>query len=548
MPDGRIARFKVPEGTTPEQAQQLMQAAMAEKPKQDFQGLLQQARANPGNPVDRMMPTQGQQQLTRTMIGSAVAEPIAGVSGILGALATGNMGAGASMVNKTKQALTPTLGAEGAQTLKNAAGYVPDWVKSTGKYLSGKVDDVADYAAQNYGPAAGAAVQTLPTAAAIAAPYALTRKATAPAALAKGTEKQLLTSAPTRESLKTASSALYKSIDDMGVTVAPGPYSRAVSSITKELKRKGGHPKTTPKAMAALDELTNSIDPMAPPPKLSDLDTYREIAKAAAKSIEPREQMLGKIIINKLDDFVDKAAVNKHLKGGGDPTKVGEMYKQARDLWGRQKRSEMITNAVETAQNRASGIENGVRVEFRKIVDNPKKAKWFTKEELGDMRVVIRGTKGANYAKAIGRLAPIGTSGATNMLSSLAGIGVGASFGGTAGAVLVPAVGMISRPLARRLTLNNARFAESVIRAGKDGKKIVSAYLRNTPKGKVDPSELAELLLTRDAITDALLAGDKLTVQALEIASKMKAGAAGITGGTTQGLDLQTDQPQTVSR
>ena len=56
----------------------------------------------------------------------------------------------------------------------------------------------------------------------------------------------MIAAAPTKETLKAASSAIYKTIDDMGVTISPGPYSRLVTSLSNAVKRKGGHPKTTP--------------------------------------------------------------------------------------------------------------------------------------------------------------------------------------------------------------------------------------------------------------------------------------------------------------
>jgi hypothetical protein len=492
----------------------------------------------------------GPRQLLGTMAGGTVAEPVAGLAGLGATLATGDAGMGTRVINATRSALTPSLGPEGVGSAKSLADAVPDWVKSAGKWASGKVDSSADFVADRFGPAAGAAVQTLPTAASLAASYGLSRAATAPNAVVKGSEEALIAAAPSKEALKGVSTSVYKAIDDMGVTISPGPYARLVDSLGAAVKRKGGHPKTTPKAMTALDEMVKSIDPLAPAPKLSDLDTYREIAKAAATSIEPRESMLGRMIMTKIDDFVDKAAVNKSLRGGGDPTQVGKMYAQARDLWGRQKRSDMITEAVEAAQRRASGIENGIRVELRKITNNPKKSRWFSKEELADLNTVVQGTKGANRAKALGRLAPMGGAGATNILTSMGGSGAGATVGSilagpvgaAVGAMVPPAIGTVSRGLARRLTAGNAAFADAVVRAGKNGKKIASAYLRHTPKDKRSAEELGELLFKRDA--SALLSSDKLLLEAAEMASKAKAAA---TAGAIQGQGLQTGLLQSES-
>ena len=66
--------------------------------------------------------------------------------------------------------------------------------------------------------------------------------------------------------------------------------------------------------------------------------------------------------------------------------------------------------------------------------------------------------------------------------------------------------GQISGALAQRLTLNNAKMAQNIIKAGKNGGEIARIYARNTPKGDRNPAELAELFLKNKVPLDKISA------------------------------------------
>ena len=80
-------------------------------------------------------------------------------------------------------------------------------------------------------------------------------------------------------------------------------------------------------------------------------------------------------------------------------------------------------------------------------------------------------------------------------------IGGGAAFAlfGAPGAVAVPVIGQVSKGLAQKLTKNNARLADQVVRAGNNAELITKAYLNNVPKAQRSALELSELL-TRNQI------------------------------------------------
>ena len=110
-------------------------------------------------------------------------------------------------------------------------------------------------------------------------------------------------------------------------------------------------------------------------------------------------------------------------------------------------------------------------------------------------------------------------------------MGGGLAAGGVVGMVAVPVIGTVSRKLAARLTLGKAKFADAVVRAGRDGQKITDAYLRHTPKKIRAPDELAELLLNQDVDLSIIKSSD-LTSKAVEIVRRRRELGAGATAGS----------------
>jgi len=252
----------------------------------------------------------------------------------------------------------------------------------------------------------------------------------------------------------------------------------------------------------------------------------RTVAQNAAKSLEPSEAALGSAMIETVDSFLDQLGPSAFKRTAGSVEDIGARYKTARDLWGRARRSELINESFEKARNQASGFENGLRTQFRQILNNKRKSKFFKPAELQAMQRVVRGSKGENFARLVGKLG-FSEGGATNLIGGSLGIAGGAAIGGPVGAVIVPLVGQGSKKLAQRMTARNAEFADQVIRAGKNAEQITRAYLKNTPKKLRTPQELSELLMRND-IDLTVLPDTDLARQAAEIATQNRAALAAV--------------------
>ena len=314
-------------------------------------------------------------------------------------------------------------------------------------------------------------------------------KNTAKNLLDKGAASSLIKkSAPNIETLKDTARGIYKSLDDSGVSISSKSFDGLADDITGTLKKEGAAKVLTDKAIAVsnvIQEQKGSIK------TLSELDTIRKQAKTVADSLDPAESRLGVIAVNKIDDFLDNI--------GGEITQgkeAGQAFKAARDLWQRAKKTELLEQAITNARNQASGFENGIRTQFRQILKriDTGKIKGYSKEEKDAIRRVVQGTKAGNVAKFLGKFGVL--DGVTSRsLTTASGIGLAGAAGGTPAALAVPIIGQISGALAQRLTLNNAKMAQSIIKAGKSSNLISSIYIKNTPKAQRSASELAELLL-----------------------------------------------------
>jgi len=312
---------------------------------------------------------------------------------------------------------------------------------------------------------------------------------------ARQTGKGLLAQAsPEVGLLKKTARDLYKQIDGLGVTVKSGAVEKLSDGLAQTVRKEGFNAKIHPKVSAALGEFENAAAGGAQ--TLSEVDILRRVAQSAAKSIEPDEARLGSIMVGKIDDFLD--GLGPATLSGGKQSDAGKLFKDARGLWGRARKGELIEEAFEKANLQASGLENGLRVQFRSILNNKRKSRGFNASEKAAMRQVVQGGKAENIAKAIGKFGFTEGQASTMLLSSL-GVAGGAAIGGAPGAVVIPLIGQVSKNLAQRLTRKNAEFASAVVRAGKDGQAIARAYVRNTPRKQQDVGELTQLLVNQKA-------------------------------------------------
>jgi hypothetical protein len=458
-----------------------------------------------------------------TLATGAIAEPIAGLAGLARAAFAPSpeeaVRRGAETVGATREALTfqprTQAGQEGLQAVGGVLAPVGEALQAAETFLGDETFEATG------SPALAAAAATIPTAAIEALGLASTKGFLKRGARvkkvkeAKKVQKAVVEAAPDLERIKEVSRGVYKEIDDAGVRLLPKAYAGMVNKVEESLKGKGFHPKVTPKAAGALEAMKDELGKVQ---TLSDIDNLRKIAQSAAKSTEAADAALGVAMIDSIDSFLDSATQTAFARGAVKAADIVPKYKVARELWGRARRSELINDAFEKAGRQASGFENGIVTQFRRILNNKNQKRYFKPKEIAAMDDVVKGVKGASVAKLIGRFG-FSEGHATNILGGSIGSAAGFALGGPVGAASVAGIGQVSRKLAQKLTLRGSKLADSVVRAGDDGERIARAYLSQVPKAQRSATELSELLLRPDIAIDQLgISKNSFIREAAEIA------------------------------
>jgi len=305
--------------------------------------------------------------------------------------------------------------------------------------------------------------------------------------------------APAIDEIRGRADSIYKQIDQMDATVDPQHVASLYDDIYSDLRLQGIDPDLTPKAWTALQRIKEAAEG-GRPITVSELEILRRKAGIARQSVEAPETMLGGMIQQNIDNFI--LGLGDDVVSGIDGKAAHGMLKEARALWSQRKKADKVENMIEVARTYASGFENGMRNQARNlrraIADN--KEKGWTDAEIEMIEKIYKGGRIDNLLKFMGKFG-IEEGGALRVLipgfGSAAGAGIASAAGlpPAAGAVAVPIVGQAARNAAGGRTLVNAETLSEVARAGKNGRRIVAAYLSNTPKSERSAEVLARLLL-----------------------------------------------------
>jgi len=426
-------------------------------------------------------PMQAAAETAATMGTGAVATAAGGLAGLASAPFVG-MDRAADIVRNIQDRFTYQPRNDAAQRTLRVAG-IPGELLERGGDAAGQV------AADRFGPAAGAgvntAVQSIPGAVlgpllgrgrigngrvipsrpdssvAARAPEAATRPAGSQGQWAPRLERvpePAKVAAPTIDELAAQKNAAYQRAESTGVVISRGALNRLKVDLVNDLKKEGLNRTLHPKTQAALQEILDTKGQLS----LSQVETLRKIANDAKGAIEPADSRLGARIVEKIDDFEETLGDADVVSGDAA---AATAFKEARALNTRLSKARTVEELFRRAELSApnfsgSGIENALRTEFRSLAKNKREMRRFTPAERAAIEKVAKGGPMENLLRQVGKLAPTGV-----VSASLGAMG-GAMVGGPAGAAAVPAIGFASRAAATRMTRRNARAADELMRAG----------------------------------------------------------------------------------
>lgn len=257
--------------------------------------------------------------------------------------------------------------------------------------------------------------------------------------------------APTREELASRAGALFDGVRDARIPTERMPA--LAENVTAMGREYGMDPMLMPNASRVSNNLSDLAQTQAPDVSWQDLNIIRRQAAVPAGNLANRpESAVGSQMIDAIDGFVDDVAPS-----------LGAAGREARDMWGTLRRSEMIDSAFERAKTAASGFENGLQIEFRRILRNPKMLRGFSDAEVKAMKSVVNGGVLHGLLRQVGRLG-FSLDGGSNAVGGAFGVGAGSLLGGPVGGILAGVVGTGARKGSEVLRTNAANRAASLVR------------------------------------------------------------------------------------
>ena len=254
--------------------------------------------------------------------------------------------------------------------------------------------------------------------------------------------------APTVQELKGQAGQQYKFAEEAGAVFKRNAYNKFSTGLESTLRKEGLDKTLHPRVFAALERIKDTKGNVS----LENMEILRRISQAAGSSIDASERRLASMLVDDLDNFVETAGPTTLTKGSSEAVSA---LTDARDLWKRAKKTEIIDDLKASAELRAeanynqSGMENALRRKLVNLADNPKKLRVFSKEEQELIKSTAKGGPIQNALRLAGKLSPTGA------IPAAIGGGAGFALGGPYGAVLLPMLGGATRQGATQLGLRN---------------------------------------------------------------------------------------------
>lgn len=220
--------------------------------------------------------------------------------------------------------------------------------------------------------------------------------------------------APTKADQRAQAEGLYRAGD-----ARPGADATAVSDLAKQVDAEllALNIKTPTGRIVADGNVKKFLDVMddyaGQDMTPEQMQTVRRMLQDAAGSADPQDRRIGAALLGKFDDWR-----RQHVPE----------YDQADKIYGRMKRADDVDFRIEKAERRAASSGTGgnsvntARQNIRQILDDPKKQRGYSEDELIAMERIVRGSPVVNTLRLGGRLSP--TSGALPLIGSIAGTGL----------------------------------------------------------------------------------------------------------------------------
>lgn len=302
-----------------------------------------------------------------------------------------------------------------------------------------------------------------------------------------GVRPRKMETAPTSEQLKDMASIAYKASADAGAVIKPESLQNAGQNIVKKVSNKIViDPEVDTQAMAVIRRLNQTFDQ---PQTLEQLDLTRQFIRDAQRA-GGRDARFAKEALKEFDAYIEGIGSKDLL--AGDSKKAISSLNEARDLWKRSQKVQVLDDIFNSADLRASanysqsGMEQALRRQLVNLADS-EDIKFFSKTEQEAIRAAAKGGSVQNFLRWAGKVSP------SSVVAGAGGAYIGASLLGPTGAAIVPIVGYGAKKASERMELNRFRDLQDMLALGRP------AEVTQGRMDAVPATTLRGLLSTQDA-------------------------------------------------
>lgn len=489
-PEGKTYSVDGPDGATKEQAFQILQQHLGEKPAEGGSSLSGVAKS----------------------LGSGVAQGAIGLASLPGDILN-LAGSNNHMHESLQKAVEGITG-----PLYQPQGTAENIASNVGQFLPAVVGGPETLAAKLATRVAAPAV-TAEAGRQVAGPYGeaiggLIGAGGATAAARKFQELAAARSAastlPTGEDLVKTGSNQFEQARNMNLVVKPDFVDSAVADMKDAIK--GFDPEGQKPVFSAVDRL-EKLTASAPglPPTAVEMNQVENVRKQLSNlrmSTDPPTRQAAKDALEALT--ARQAALSPADAVSGDANAYAQTMKNAVGNYGAGKRSQIIQGKTDLAELNAgtagsgANIDNNTRQAIKQLarpINNTNvpvaKRLGFNEAEIEAIKKAATGTVVGNTARYLGKAAP------TGIVSGAGDLAIGGMAGGPVGAIALPAAGYIAKKIGDLSTKKAVAAIDSLVRSRSPLAAQVAAQLPPQIVNQLPKKSqliLQKLVLVRPAI------------------------------------------------
>lgn len=275
------------------------------------------------------------------------------------------------------------------------------------------------------------------------------------------------------DQLRAAKNKAYQEVANEGVEYTPGTMRGLLAEMDNASN--STYPGRHDKVIANKTFVQNRLDDGAPK-TLTDVDMNRQIINRDVSNIaDDRAQSdMGLDMVRAMDEYLDKVGPMGVTARSGDPDAGLDAMNRGRNLNSRYRKLEGLEleekrAARKAARSLSSGEDSTLRERLDSILNNPRKSKGYTPDELDAMNDIVMGTPSQQRLRQAGRMAPGGglSFGAAGGAAAIGGLLSGGNPALSTIAAATPGVvGLISKKLSERSTQKSVQEFMDLVSSG----------------------------------------------------------------------------------